>query len=602
MGNPMMPGRAGRSNSTPVKAKNAKSTVRRLWDYLRQQRKGLILVFILTLLGTAFNLITPYLLGTIAFDRYILPGNYAGLAILCIWLLILYVVASLTSWIQAYVMTAVSQQTVFQIRRDLFKHLHDLPLRFFDTHSSGDLMSRSTNDIENVTTTLNQSVVQIMTSALTLVGTLIIMVWLNIWLTLVTLITVPIMFWLTRIITKRTRRYFGAQQTELGGLNGYIEETISGQKVVKAYVQEARSLTEFKEINHRLLHASIRAQSWSGNMGPVMNLVNNISYALIALSGGWLFLQGMTSVGVIVSFLSYSKQFSRPINELANQFNLLQSAIAGAERVFEVLDERPESTEDEKTAVHQLPANVHGEVIFDHVQFSYKAGSPILRDVSLTAKPGQTIALVGPTGAGKTTIINLLTRFYEIDSGTITIDGEDIRLLDKENLRSRIGIVLQDAYLFSGTVRDNIRYGRLEATDQEIEEAAKLANAHSFIHKLPEGYDSPLSADGSNLSQGQRQLLTIARAILANPSVLILDEATSSVDTRTEMHIQTAMKQLMHGRTSFVIAHRLSTIREADQILVIQSGEVVERGTHDELLQAGGFYHDLYQSQFNRVV
>lgn len=602
MGNPMMPGRAGRSNSAPVKAKNAKSTVRRLWDYLRQQRKGLILVFVLTLLGTTFNLITPYLLGTVAFDRYILPGNYAGLALLCVWLLVLYVVASLTSWIQAYVMTAVSQQTVFQIRRDLFKHLHDLPLRFFDTHSSGDLMSRSTNDIENVTTTLNQSVVQIMTSALTLVGTLIIMVWLNIWLTLVTLITVPIMFWLTRLITKRTRRYFGAQQKELGGLNGYIEETVSGQKVVKAYVQESRSLTEFKEINNRLLHASIRAQSWSGNMGPVMNLVNNISYALIALSGGWLFLQGMTSVGVIVSFLSYSKQFSRPINELANQFNLLQSAIAGAERVFEVLDERPESTEDEKTAVHQLPANVYGEVIFDHVQFSYKAGSPILRDVSLTAKPGQTIALVGPTGAGKTTIINLLTRFYEMDSGTITIDGEDIRLLDKENLRSRIGIVLQDAYLFSGTVRDNIRYGRLEATDQEIEEAAKLANAHSFIHKLPEGYDSPLSADGSNLSQGQRQLLTIARAILANPSVLILDEATSSVDTRTEMHIQTAMKQLMQGRTSFVIAHRLSTIREADQILVIQSGEVVERGTHDELLQAGGCYHDLYQSQFNRVV
>ncbi|MGV7118516.1 ABC transporter ATP-binding protein [Paenibacillus kyungheensis] len=602
MGNPMMPGRAGRSNSAPVKAKNAKGTVRRLWDYLRQQRKGLLLVFLLTLLGTAFNLITPYLLGTVAFDRYILTGNYAGLAQLCVWLLALYVVASLTSWVQAYIMTAVSQQTVFQIRRDLFKHLHDLPLRFFDTHSSGDLMSRSTNDIENVTTTLNQSVVQIMTSALTLVGTLTIMLVLNIWLTLVTLVTVPIMFWLTRLITRHTRRYFGAQQKELGGLNGYIEETVSGQKVVKAYVQESRSLAEFNDINHRLLHASIRAQSWSGNIGPVMNLVNNISYALIALSGGWLFLQGMTSVGVIVSFLSYSKQFSRPINELANQFNLLQSAIAGAERVFEVLDERPESTDDEKTALHQLPAQVHGEVIFDHVQFSYKAGSPILRDVSLTAKPGQTIALVGPTGAGKTTIINLLTRFYEIDSGTITIDGEDIRLLDKENLRSRIGIVLQDAYLFSGTVRDNIRYGRLEATDQEIEEAAKLANAHSFIHKLPEGYDSILSADGSNLSQGQRQLLTIARAILANPSVLILDEATSSVDTRTEMHIQTAMKQLMQGRTSFVIAHRLSTIREADQILVIQSGEVVERGTHDELLQAGGFYHDLYQSQFNRVV
>lgn len=602
MGNPMMPGRAGRSNSAPVKAKNAKGTVRRLWDYLRQQRKGLLLVFILTLLGTAFNLITPYLLGTVAFDRYILTGNYTGLAKLCVWLLALYVISSLTSWIQAYIMTAVSQQTVFQIRRDLFKHLHDLPLRFFDTHSSGDLMSRSTNDIENVTTTLNQSVVQIMTSALTLIGTLTIMVLLNIWLTLVTLVTVPIMFWLTRLITRHTRRYFGAQQKELGGLNGYIEETVSGQKVVKAYVQESRSLTEFKEINNRLLHASIRAQSWSGNMGPVMNLVNNISYALIALSGGWLFLQGLTSVGVIVSFLSYSKQFSRPINELANQFNLLQSAIAGAERVFEVLDERPESTEDEKIAVHQLPTNVHGEVIFDHVQFSYKAGSPILRDVSLTAKPGQTIALVGPTGAGKTTIINLLTRFYEIDSGMITIDGEDIRLLDKENLRSRIGIVLQDAYLFSGTVRDNIRYGRLEATNQEIEEAAKLANAHSFIHKLPEGYDSLLSADGSNLSQGQRQLLTIARAILANPSVLILDEATSSVDTRTEMHIQTAMKQLMQGRTSFVIAHRLSTIREADQILVIQSGEVVERGTHDELLQADGFYHDLYQSQFNRVV
>ncbi|WP_216624470.1 ABC transporter ATP-binding protein [Paenibacillus foliorum] len=581
-----------------VRAKNTKATLSRLWQYLRKQRKSLILVIILTSLSTVSALLGPYLIG-ISIDRYIIPRNYDGLLWLCLTLFAIYVFGAALSWIQSYVITGLSQRTVFELRRDLFEHLQKLPLPYFDSKTHGELMSRTTNDIENVTNTLNQSVTQLLTSVLTLVGAIIMMLSLNLWLTLLSLLIIPLAMGMTGQIAKRTRRFFSGQQQSLGELNGFIEETVSGQRVVKTFNHEEKAIEDFHKINTKLRESGNKAQILSGFIGPVMNVINNTSYAMIAAVGAWMAIQGMTSIGIIVAFLNYSKQFGRPINELANQFNMIQSGIAGAERVFEVMDVKPEF--DAANGGKEL-GQVRGEVVFDDVSFSYKKDTPTLKNVSLTAKPGETIALVGPTGAGKTTIVNLLTRFYDIDSGSITIDGEDIRSLEKNSLRQQLGIVLQDAYLFSDTIRENIRYGRLDATDEEVEVAAKLANADSFIHKLPQGYDAQLTAEGGNLSQGQRQLLTIARAILADPAILILDEATSSVDTRTEMHIQEAMNSLMKGRTSFVIAHRLSTIREADQILVLNGGEIIERGNHQELLAAKGFYYNLYTSQFNRAV
>lgn len=581
-----------------VRAKNTKATLYRLWQYLRKQRRSLLIVVLLTSLSTISALLGPYLIG-ISIDKYIIPRDYDGLLWLCVTLFAIYAFGAALSWIQSYVITGLSQHTVYELRSDLFEHLQKLPLPYFDSKTHGELMSRTTNDIENVTNTLNQSVTQLLTSVLTLIGSIIMMLSLNLWLTLLSLLIIPAAMGVTAQIAKRTRKFFSEQQQSLGELNGFIEETVSGQKVVKTFHREDKAIEDFQAINTKLREAGNKAQIFSGFIGPVMNVINNSSFAMIAAVGGWMALQGMTTIGIIVAFLNYSKQFGRPINELANQFNMIQSGIAGAERVFEVMDVRPEFIEADG---ENLLRHVRGEVVFDNVSFSYKKDRPTLKNVSLTAKPGETIALVGPTGAGKTTIVNLLTRFYDIDSGRITVDGEDIRSLEKNSLRQQLGIVLQDAYLFSDTIRENIRYGRLDATDEEVEAAAKLANADIFIRRLPHGYDAQLTAEGGNLSQGQRQLLTIARAILADPVILILDEATSSVDTRTEMHIQEAMNSLMKGRTSFVIAHRLSTIREADQILVLNGGEIIERGNHQELLAAKGFYYNLYTSQFNRAV
>ncbi|GAA3413484.1 ABC transporter ATP-binding protein [Paenibacillus hodogayensis] len=580
-----------------VRPKQLGPTLKRLWNYIGRQRSGLIAVFILTALSSGFTLVGPYLLGR-AIDRYIIPRDYDGLLWLCLSLLGVYVLSTIMSWIQAYVMAGVSQRTVQELRRDMFEHLQKLPLRFFDSRTHGELMSRTTNDIENVSNSLNQSVTQLINSLLTVIGALALMLGLNVWLTIVSLVTIPLTMVVTGQIAKRTRKHFLAQQRHLGELNGYIEETVTGQKVVKSFNREKETMRQFQTHNESLRNVGIRAQILSGLMGPVNNVINNISFALIAAIGGWMAIGGYTTIGIVVSFLNYSRQFTRPINDLANQFNMIQSAIAGAERVFEVLDTRTEY-EDNSSANDDKP--IRGEVRFENVTFCYKESVPVLKNVSLIAKPGETIALVGPTGAGKTTIVNLLTRFYDIDEGTVTVDGINLRDRDKGKLREQLGIVLQDAYLFSETIRENIRYGRLTATDEQIEAAAKLANADAFIRKLPNGYDTQLSAEGGNLSQGQRQLITIARAILADPAILILDEATSSVDTRTEMHIQEAMKSLMRGRTSFVIAHRLSTIREADQILVINGGEIIERGTHQELLERQGFYYELYTSQFKRV-
>ncbi|WP_028551397.1 ABC transporter ATP-binding protein [Paenibacillus sp. UNC451MF] len=598
MGGPMGGGPGGpRGMMAKVRPKNTRATLKRMWQYLSRQRAGLISVFILTALSSGLALIGPYLIG-LSIDEYIIPRNYSGLIWLCMALLGAYVFSAIMSWIQAYVMTGVSQRTVREMREDMFSRIQKLPLQFFDSKTHGELMSRTTNDIENVSNTLNQSVTQLISSVITVIGALLFMLKLNIWLTLLSLITIPLVMLITGKISKYTRNHFSGQQKYLGEINGFIEETISGQKVVKAFRREEKAIQDFNVINAKLRNAGSKAQIFSGMIGPVMNVLNNISFALLAAVGGWMALNDMTTIGIIVSFLNYSKQFGRPINELANQFNMIQSGVAGAERVFEIMDTK---TEYEERSSRKELKHVKGEVILNDVSFRYKEDVPVLKHVSLTAKPGDTVALVGPTGAGKTTIINLLTRFYDIQEGTITIDGETIRSFDKDQLRQQLGIVLQDAYLFSDTIRENIRYGKLDATNEEIESAAKLANADTFIRKLPQGYDTVLSAEGSNLSQGQRQLITIARAILADPAILILDEATSSVDTRTEMHIQEAMNSLMKGRTSFVIAHRLSTIREADQILVINGGEIIERGTHQQLLDQKGFYCDLYNSQFKRV-
>ncbi|MNO81498.1 putative ABC transporter ATP-binding protein [compost metagenome] len=597
---PGMPGRGtgGMTALPKVRPKDTSNTIKKIWTYLRRQRTGLFIIYISTFLSAIISLIGPYLIGK-AIDDYIIPKDLHGLLWLSMMMVAIYILGSIVTWVQAYVMSGVSQRTVLELRNDIFEKYQQLPLKFFDTHNTGELMSRTTNDIENVSNNLNQSVTQLLTSLITLSGSLVIMLSLNLSLTLVSLITIPLVLFATRQISTFSRRYFKGQQKHLGELNSFIEETIQGQKVVKLYRREATEARRFKEINQQLNTVGIKAQIVSGLVGPVMNVVNNFNFALIAAIGGWMVFKDLTSVGIIVSFLNYSKQFGRPITELANQYNLIQSAIAGAERVFEIMELDTEYTEDEGII---LADDICGAVTFDNVSFSYRPDSPILQHVSFVASPGEKIALVGPTGAGKTTIVNLLTRFYDIDEGRITLDGIDIRQMDKNHLRANVGMVLQDAYVFSGSIRENIRFGRLNATDEEVQEAARLANADGFISRLPHGYDMILHAGGSNLSHGQRQLLTIARAILANPSVLILDEATSSVDTRTEMHIQEAMKNLMKGRTSFVIAHRLSTIQDADQIFVMNGGRIIERGNHEQLLEAKGFYYELYSSQFRRVV
>jgi ATP-binding cassette subfamily B multidrug efflux pump len=581
------------------KAKNGLATLKRLWGYLQRQKTGLIAVFLLVLASSACTLAGPFLIGR-AIDSMVGGAgavNFGKLGGIALLLAVIYGCGALATWFQIYLVIGVAQITVRDLRQDLFAKLQTLPVRFFDRQTHGELMSRLTNDVDNINNSLSQSVTQVFSSLITILGSVGLMLWLSPLLTGICLAVVPLGVWLAKRIAESTAKYFSLQQKELGNLNGYIEEIVSGQRVVKAFSHEARAVADFQAINGRLTRVGIRAQICAGIIPPLMNLINNNAvFAIVATGGGWLALRGMITVGVVASFLNYAKQFGRPINELANQFNMLQSALAGAERVFEVMDEEPE-TEHQSAPTEPVTA---GAVAFRDVCFGYRPEVPILKHIDLTAAPGQTVALVGPTGAGKTTIVNLLTRFYEIDRGTITIDGRDIRTLPKDGLRRSLGIVLQESYLFADTVRENIRYGRLDASDAAVERAARLANADHFIERLPCGYDTLLSEDGGNLSQGQRQLLTIARAILADPAILILDEATSSVDTRTEQHIQQAMLELMKGRTSFVIAHRLSTIREADQILVIHGGTIIERGNHRQLLAAGGFYHDLYFSQFRR--
>lgn len=576
------------------KTKDRKATLLRLWDYLKEQKLLLSWVFMLVVLSSVFGLAGPLLIGQ-AIDNYIIPGDFKGLLLITIIMGVVYLLNALFSWLQSYILIGVAQKTVYKMRTDLFSKIQTLPVSFFDRNPHGELMSRLTNDLENVSNTLNTSITQIMASLLMVVGTISVMLWLSPTLTLVCVMIIPAILLTTKKIAGFTRKYFAEQQQALGELNGFIEENISGQRVVKVFAQEEKSIDQFAKYNGKLKKISQRAQVLAGLIHPLFNVLNNIIFALLVGVGGWLVLKELITIGIIASFINYLKQFFRPLSQLANQFNLLQSAIAGAERVFAVMDEKPEQ---DQPGNRTGPDRIRGEVALQHVSFGYQKETPVLKDINLRVKPGQTIALVGPTGAGKTTIVNLLTRFYEIDTGSILIDGQDIRSFSRNSLRSCLGIVLQDTYLFSDTVRENIRYGRLTATDQEVEAAARIANAEQFIKRLPQGYDTVLSDDGGNLSQGQRQLLTIARAVLADPAILILDEATSSVDTRTELQIQEAMLSLMQGRTSFVIAHRLSTIKNADLILVINDGEIIEQGSHQELLTRQGFYYELYNSQF----
>ncbi|MGG3916410.1 ABC transporter ATP-binding protein [Rossellomorea vietnamensis] len=575
------------------KAKDARGTLRRLWSYLSKMKVILYLVILMVFLSSAAALLGPFLVGK-AIDDYIVTKETSGLVGLITVLIAVYILHSMSLWFQNYWMIGVAQDTVYRLRKDLFHQLHQLSIPFFDKRKHGELMSRVTNDIDNVSATLNSSFIQIISSVLTLVGTVSIMLWLSPLLTLITLTIVPLMVFGMKWITKRTGRLFKQYQHNIGELNGYIEETISGHSIIKTFSREETVIKEFGEKNQRLKTAAYWADTYSGFIPKLMNMLNNLSFAVIAGVGGVFALNGMITIGVIVIFAEYARQFTRPLNELANQYNTLLSAIAGAERVFQILDEEEEA-KDERDAVEI--ESVEGKVEFQHVSFSYEKGDQTLEDVSFSIRPGETVALVGPTGAGKTTITNLLSRFYELNEGRIEIDGQNIQAIKRKSLRQQMGFVLQDSFLFLGTIADNIRYGRLDASDDEVKDAAKLANAHTFIEKMPEGYDTMLRADGSGISQGQKQLLSIARAILSNPSILILDEATSSIDTITELKIQDALKQLMKGRTSVVVAHRLNTIRQADQILVLDGGRIIEQGTHDELLKVKGFYHGLYHSQ-----
>lgn len=596
MPGPMGPGGPGRHGAMPVRAKDAKGTMKRLLKYVSEQLPRVILISVLCAITALISILTNRIAG-VAIDDYIAVGNMAGLARLCIGLLVIYLVNIACSYLQNTNMIVVAQKISFKLRKDLFAALSRLPLKYFDSHSSGDIMSRLTNDVDNISNTLSQSVTQLFSGIINIVGTLVAMLVLSPLLTLISLIAIPVMLLVTRTIAGISRRFYREQQKNLGELNGYIEEMVSGQKVIKLFSREEANKKDFSHINNRLRLSGTKAEIIAGVMGPFMNMINNITYLIVAVAGGYLVINSVTgavTVGVVFSFLLYMKNFARPISEIANLFNTIQSALAGAERVFQVMDEEPEQDAPEAKDV----TDIEGNIEIRDVTFSYIPGKPVLKHATITAKKGEQVAIVGPTGAGKTTIISLLTRFYDKDSGRILIDGKPIESITRNSLRRTVGMVLQDTYLFSESVRENIRYGRLDATDEEVERAARMANAHSFIIHLPQGYDTVLADNAGNISQGQRQLIAIARAILADPCLLILDEATSSIDTRTEIKIQDAMLKLMEGRTSFIIAHRLSTIRNADKILVINAGEVVEQGTHDELLAQNGFYANLYNIQF----
>ncbi len=591
---PGMPQRAPGMLGQVEKAKDPQGALMRLLGYLGGQRRTLMIVLIFTVLGTLFSLAGPILMG-IAIDQYIIPGRWDALLSASLTLAAVYLVGSLLDAAAGWVMAKLSQTSLKNLRRDLFEHTQTLSLSFFDRTPAGDVMSRLTNDVDAIGSLLSQNVTELVRSLLTLVGIVVLMFVLNPLLAAASLLVFPLMIVFTAAVGKRTRSSYRSLQAKMGALNGVAQETITGQRIVISFSQQGSALKQFRKSSQAVKELGIKAETYSMLVPPIIGILSNVNIAVVAGVGSWMALQGLATIGIISVFITYSRKFSDPLRQFATLYNGIQSALAGAERIFEILDTKPE-TEDAPDAVPVKA--LEGEVMFEDVDFSYVPGVPVLKSINMSVKPGQRIALVGHTGAGKTTIVNVLTRFYDIQSGSIMLDGRDIMRIRKDDLRRQLGIVLQDVFLFSGTVMENIRYGRLEASEAECIETAKLANADGFIQRLPKGYQTRVSERGSNLSQGQRQLINIARAILANPSILILDEATSSVDTRTEKHIQEALLRLMEGRTSFVIAHRLSTIRNADLILVIDGGEIVEKGTHTELLDKRGFYYRLYMSQF----
>jgi ATP-binding cassette, subfamily B, multidrug efflux pump len=575
-----------------ARAKDPRGALRRLAAYFRPFRRGLAAVCACVVAYTAAGLVGPYLLG-VAIDRFIAARDASGLRDVALLMLAAYGLGNALQVVASWIMAGVSQRALKRLRGELFAHLQTLPLAYFEANPAGELMSRLTNDVDAINQAVAQNVTTLLASALSMAGILVAMFALDRRLALASVIVVPLMLWFTRFVTVYTRRGFKDLQRALGGLNGVMEESLGAQRVVTLFRRNESVVAGFRARNEEVYRAGVQANTYALLLMPLTGVLGNLFVIVLAGLGGWLALAGLVRVGVIATFIHYGQGFVQPLRQLSNLYNTLQAALAGAERVFEVLDLAPEVDEGRAP----LAAPVRGEVTFERVTFGYRPGAPVLQDVSLDARPGQTVALVGPTGAGKTTVISLLTRFHELEGGAIRIDGVDIRDLRKGDLRRTLGLVLQDTYLFRASVADNIRYGRLDASDDDVARAAQLADADHFIRQLPRGYATVLSERGGDLSHGQRQLLAIARALLADPAILILDEATSSVDTRTEARIQRSLLRLMAGRTSFVIAHRLSTVRDADQVLVMERGRIVERGTHRSLLALGGAYHRLYASQ-----
>jgi len=609
---PMRGGRGGgpggmHGMGMPVeKPKDFKGAFKKLLNYLKPRKARLIVVFFLAALSTVFAIFSPKVMGraiTRLFEGIMMkmqgvPGASIDFTYIIQILLILaglYLFSALFSFLMQYIMASVAQNTVYEMRKDVKEKLTRLPLKFFDTHSHGDVLSRMTNDIDLISTTLQQSLAQVITSVVSLIGIIIMMLTISPLLTLVTVLTLPLSFIAVKAIAKRSQKYFAEQQKILGEVNGHIEEMYTGHREVKAFNREKESVLIFDKKNKELYEAGWKAQFVSGIIMPIMMFISNIGYVIICVVGGIFVTKRLIEIGDIQAFIQYSRQFNQPIQQTANIANLLQSTIAAAERVFEILETEEEISDPESPVVITNPK---GEVIIEHVDFQYKSDIPLITNMNIAVKAGQSVAIVGPTGAGKTTLVNLLMRFYELQAGKISVDGVDITKMQRGDLRNIFGMVLQDTWLFKGTIRENIAYGKNGATEDEIIAVAKAAHADHFIRTLPDGYETVLNEEASNISQGQKQLLTIARAFLSNPSILILDEATSSVDTRTELIIQKAMGALMKGRTNFIIAHRLSTIRDADTILVMNEGNIIEQGTHQQLLDADGFYADLYNSQF----
>ena len=598
MGGPrrgMMPGE---------KAKDFKGSMAKLFRYMERYKFRFILMFIFAIAGTVFNIVGPKILGkatTELFNGLIAKVNGTGgidfekIGMILLGTLGLYVVSACFSFIQGFVMTGISNDVTYNLRKDISKKINKLPLNYYESRTNGEILSRITNDVDTLQMSLNQSLTQLITSVTTLIGVFVMMLSINVWMTLAALLILPVSMLIIQTVMKHSQKYFQAQQNYLGKVNGQIEENFGGHNVVRVFNKENDVVEEFEKDNQKLYESAWKSQFFSGMMMPIMQFVGNLGYVMVALLGGVFVIKNSIEVGDIQSFFQYIRNFTQPIQQIAQVTNLLQSSAAASERVFEFLEE-PEESQNETS-----PADIEkltGDVQFEHVKFGYNPDKIIINDFSADVKDGQKIAIVGPTGAGKTTMVKLLMRFYDLNGGTIKVDGYDIKDFNRSNLREMFGMVLQDTWLFSGTIMENIRYGRLDATDEEVIAAAKAAHVHNFIMQQPGGYDMVLDEETSNISQGQKQLLTIARAILANNKILILDEATSSVDTRTEVRIQKAMDNLMKGRTSFVIAHRLSTIKDADLILVMKDGDIIEQGNHEELLAKKGFYADLYNSQF----